>query len=212
MGKLQLIEQTNPAAVASHGVLSVNSTNHKLTLVNPSGVAETLGRLTNQNIAQLTGFATDTQISGSAIAIPPGLLRVGTTYRCKFDLTKTAAGTATPIFTVRIGTAGTIADTARLTFTFGAGTAAVDTGMVEIDVHVRVSGSSCIIAGTCRLQHHLAVTGLTSVTGVSGFSMFPVASSAFDGTVASSTISVGFNGGTSFVGTIEVVQSELLAA
>lgn len=211
MGRLQLLEQSNPVAVASHGILSVNSTNKKLTHTTAAGVAETLGPLTNANTAQLTGFATDTQVAGSVIAIPPGLLRVGSTYRCKFDITKTAAGTATPIITVRIGTAGTIADTARLTFTFSAGTAAVDVGSFEIVFTVRVAGASCIIAGSCELKHQLAATGLTS-GGTGGLELKAGASSAFDATVASSIISIGYNGGTSHAATIECVTSQLLAA
>jgi hypothetical protein len=213
MGKLQLLEQTNPSAVASHGVVTVNSTNHKATFTAPSGAVDTLCPLVNNSTAQVAaGYAADTYLAGASIAIPPSGLKVGSRYVARFTMTKTAAGTATPIITVRIGTAGTIADTARLTFTFGAGTAAADSGTFEVEFIVRAAGASCVIAGVARLQHHLAVTGLTSTTGVSGYSQFEVVSSAFDATVAGLIIGLGFNGGTSFSGTQDFVAAELRAA
>src|SRR3954470_16494782 len=66
---------------------------------------------TNQSVAQQgAGFATDTYLTGSSVSIPTGAPYVGTTYRCLFDVTKTAVGTAAPVVTLRIGTAGTTAD------------------------------------------------------------------------------------------------------
>ena len=51
--------------------------------------------LFNQSLAaQGPGFAVNTYLSGSAIAIPAGGLKAGTRYRLLFDVTKTAAGTA----------------------------------------------------------------------------------------------------------------------
>lgn len=123
-------------------------------------------------------------------------------------MVKTAAGIATPILAIRFGTAGTTTDTARLTFTFAAGTAAIDTGIVEVLVHFRTVGATGVATGSARIAHHLAATGLTS-TGASGTGIILATSAAFDTTVASSIIGASFNGGTSFAGTNTLVQAEL---
>ena len=164
----------------------------------------------NFSAANQTGFATDTLLLGSAIAMPSGGFVAGSRYTVVLDMVKTAAGTATPIFVVRIGTAGTVADAAILTFTFAAGTAAVDTGMAIIVAQFRTvgSGTSAVLAGTAEIRHALAATGLTSL-GASGQAQVTVVSSGFDSTVAGSIISVSFNGGTSFAGTNTIVNADL---
>jgi hypothetical protein len=156
------------------------------------------------------GYSADTLIAGSAIAMPASGFVAGHRYRCQFDMVKTAAGTATPIVVVRIGTAGTVADAAILTFTFAAGTAAVDTGMFNIDAVFRTvgSGTTAVLAGTITCSHALAATGLVS-TGASGNGQLSVVSSGFDSTTAGTTISVSFNGGASFSGTNTVAFAEL---
>src|SRR5260370_21392028 len=55
------------------------------------------------------GYATDTYLAGSGIAIPTGGFIAGARYGCVFDMVKTAAGTAAFTVTLRIGTAGSIA-------------------------------------------------------------------------------------------------------
>src|SRR5689334_16885031 len=123
MGKLLLDTEANPSAPGSNKVrVLANSTTKKLTSIDDSGKAETLGALTNVRTSDQTGFSSDTYMSGSNISIPPALARVGTIYRFRFDMVKTAAGTAAMTVIVRFGTAGTTSDTARLTFTLGAGT------------------------------------------------------------------------------------------
>jgi hypothetical protein len=155
--------------------------------------------------AQGAGFASDTYLTGSNILLPNGLPKVGTKYRCKFDVSKTAAGTATPIIQIRIGTAGTTADTSRCSFTFGAGTAATDVGTFEVTGVFRTvgSGTSAVLQGRCELTN-LASTGLAStVKGVQ------TTSSGFDSTVANSIIGLSVNGGTSAAWTVQLVEAEL---
>jgi len=160
--------------------------------------------------ANQTGFASDTYLLGSSMAAPSTGFLAGTRYSCKFDMVKTAAGTATPTVIIRIGTAGAIGDTAIATFTFAAGTAAVDTGTFEVTAHFRTvgSGTAAVLVGTCECRHALAATGLVS-TGASGQGQILVTSSGFDSTPAGSFIGVSFNGGASFAGTNAVVQAEL---
>jgi hypothetical protein len=184
--------------------VSFNSVGLNKTATNTSGISR------NGSIATISaGFATDTYLVGSSIAMPSGGPLVGSMYRLTFDMVKTNAGTATPILIVRFGTAGSTADTARLTFTFGAGTAAIDTGVFDVVAHWRNVGASSVLVGTATLRHALAATGLTS-TGTGGDATFPVVSSAFDSTVAGSIIGASFNGGTSFSGTCTLVQSQLI--
>ena len=156
------------------------------------------------------GFAADTYMTGTSVNIgTTGSWKAGMLYTATFDMVKTAAGTATPIVIVRMGTAGTTSDAAILTFTHTAGTAAADTGVFTITVEFRSigSGTSAVIAGVCELKHNLASTGLTS-GGTAGYEAKPVASSGFDSTT-SNIIGVSFNGGTSFSGTNVMSAAEL---
>src|SRR6266571_160693 len=96
----------------------------------------------NVNTSGATGAQTPaatvrTYITGSAITVPTGKLRIGTFFKWQFDITKTAAGSATSTFDIAFGTTGTTADTARVSFTKTAGTAAADVGMVTIAAVVR---------------------------------------------------------------------------
>jgi hypothetical protein len=157
--------------------------------------------------AQGPGFATDTLIVGSAIAIPSGGLMAGTAYRLRCSLNKTAAGTATPIFQVRLGTTGTTADTSRTTITFGAGTAAADLGFFELMVTFRSvgAGTSAVIISTGVISHTLNTTGLTngSYNAIAG-----ATSAGFDST-ADTFICVSLNAGTSAAWTIGQAQAQL---
>jgi hypothetical protein len=152
--------------------------------------------------------AADTYLTGSNIALPSTTFPlVGTEYRCRFDVTKTAVGTATPIITVRIGTAGTTADAAILTFTFGAGTAAIDTGLFEVRVKFRTvgSGTAAVVVGTATLISNLTTTGLSNAVKARA-----AVSSGFNSTTAGLIIGVSYNGGATAVHTVEQVTSELI--
>lgn len=155
------------------------------------------------------GYATDTQLAGSAVKFPLGRKPVaGAAYHMRFDMVKTAAGTAASTVIIRFGTLNTVADAAVLTFTFSAGTAVADTGMFELWAHWRTVGTTGVMVGVCSLNHALAATGLTS-GGTGGQEQKSVVSSAFDSTVAASFISVSFNGGASFSGTSSLVEAEM---
>lgn len=163
----------------------------------------------NASVAnQGAGFATDTYLTGSSIAIPSGALQAKSIYRCRFAVTKTAAGTATPIINVRFGTNGSTADTSRGTLTFSAQTAAADEATFEIVVVFRTvgSGTSAVIQSSAQLQHRLSITGFG--TGVS--EPEAATSGGFDSTVANSIIGVSVNGGTSAAWTVTQVVAELL--
>jgi len=206
-----LIDNQSPPSTPSAGqtVIYSDSVTKLPVAKNDTGNVFTLGNNMKTSTANQTGFASDTYLTGSGLSVPGSLIKAGTIYKGVFDMTKTAAGTATGTVIVRFGTAGTTADTARLTFTWGAGTAAIDAGVYELWVTFRNAGASCVAVGVCRLTHALAATGLTS-TGASGSGALMVTSSAFDATVANSIVGVSYNGGASFSGTNVLQQFELI--
>jgi len=163
-----------------------------------------------QAVADQVGFAADTYLTGSSIALGPvSPLKIGSRYRLRFDVTKTAAGVATPIIIVRFGVAGTVADAARLTFTFNAQTAVVDNGQFDLELLFRSVGAAGVLKGLGTLRHNLAVTGLGSVNPA-GFQQLNVTSAGFDMTVANSIIGVSVNGGAAAAWTITLASSEIL--
>lgn len=159
----------------------------------------------NHSVSSQTGFAADTYLTGSYVKFP-NVPSVGVLYEAHFDVTKTAAGTATPIAYVRVGTAGTTGDTARNTFTFGAGTAAVDVAHVWIRTLFRTvgSGASAVLQGIASAITNLSATGwsnaVKTVLNTSG---------GFDSTVASLGIGMSYNGGTSAAHTIQLVEAHI---
>lgn len=160
----------------------------------------------NQSVAaQGPGFASDTYLTGSGITIPSDSLNTGTRYHLIFDVSKTAAGTATPIITIRFGTAGSTADTARLTFTFLAQTAVADIGTFEIWLTFRTVGASAIIQGTAQVRHRLSVTGLQNLVSTT----LQVTSASFNSGIANSIVGASVNGGTNAAWTVQLVQAEL---
>jgi hypothetical protein len=156
-------------------------------------------------VTSQTGFAADTVLTGSSIAIPAGSLKAGTRYRCVFDVTKTAAGVAAPILNIRFGINGTAADTSRGALTFAAQTAVIDAGTIELLATFRVVGASGVLQSKAEIRHGLSITGLS--TEVSPVRL--ATSGAFDTTVASSFLTLTVNGGASAAWTVQLVQATL---
>jgi hypothetical protein len=160
MADVLLDAQSKPATpAAGQAVLSVNNTTKRLTVLDDAGFLRTLGFVNFSTAAQSPAAATRTYITGSNIPIPAGGLQAGTIFRWKFDLTKTGAGTALSTFDIAFGTAGTTADTARVSFTKPAGTAVADEGTVEITCVIRSIGATGVAVGQFHMTHNLAATG-----------------------------------------------------
>lgn len=131
--------------------------------------------------AQAPVAATRTYITGSQLPIPSIGLQVGTVLRWHFDITKTAAGSATSTFDIAFGTAGTTADTAQVSFTKPAGTGAADEGWIDIECVIRAVGAATagVAVGEFRLIHNLSATGHAQIPCVvvntvsSGFAITP---------------------------------------
>jgi len=207
------------AGFAGPGCLLWDTTNKALyvnsgTKASPSWTYSSAAAATKTNFSNTTvsaGYATDTYLAGSAIAVPAGIV-AGATYGCTFDMVKTGAGTAAFTVTLRYGTAGTVADAAIITWAFSAGTANADTGTFRVEAHFRSvgSGTSAVVVGLIECSHQLAVTGLVS-TGASGYGSITTVSSGFNSTPAGSIIGLSVNGGASFSGTNTTVEAQLRA-
>lgn len=173
---------------------SVKSSGSSINFVSSSGFA-----------GPVTGYAADTYLAGSRILLPTASLVAGqTSFRWDFGVSKTAAGIATPTVIIRYGTAGAIGDTARVTFTFSAQTAAVDRGWVRVIAVFRTVGATAVLDCEAYLNHQLATTGLNSTT--TGSQELAVSSSSFDSTPSGSYIGLSVNGGASAVWTITSVM------
>ncbi len=196
-----------PAATVALGAdeFPVNEagTSKKVTLIQ----VQTLLQLSNYSVAsQAPAAATRTYIIGSAIAIPVGKLRIGTILRWSFDMTKTAAGIAASTIDIAFGTAGSTADTARLSFAKPLGTAVIDCGNVIVEAIVRGPlSASGVVVGHMTVTHNLAATGhmtipIADVTIVSG---------AFDVTTPT-FVGLCITTGASDAITIQMVQADTL--
>jgi len=128
---------------------------------NVDGYSDVFTGVTNSAAeAQAPVAATRTYITGSNVSITAGRIAVGTLFRWRFGMTKTTnAGIATSTIDIAFGTAGTTADTARVSFTKPAGTALADEGFVEIEAIVTAIGTSGVVTGEFRMIHNLASTG-----------------------------------------------------
>lgn len=207
MADIVLATESNPTTPsAGNANLFVDSTSKRLTLKDDAGFNK--GHIYNfSTAAQTPAASTRTYVTGSAIAIPTGKLQIGTLFRWKFNMTKTAAGTATSTFDVCVGTAGTTADTARVSFTKPAGTAAVDEGTVEIEVICRGPlGASGIFVGEFTLLHNGNTAGHAQVPVVS----LNTVSSGFDVTTAGLIVGVCITSGASDAITIQMVMAEAI--
>lgn len=145
-----------------------------------------------------------TYITGSAIALPTGRMQIGTMFRWKFNLTKTAAGAAASTIDVRVGTLGTTGDAARLTFTKPAGSAAIDEGRIDIIVTFRgpISASG-IFVGEMTMIHNLAATGHMVIPVMAQ----NVISGVVDVTVQNLIVGLTITTGAGDVITIQMVQA-----
>lgn len=205
MGDLYLAEQSAPGTPSSgNGVIWVDSTTKTLFTIDSTG--RKWGRTFNASVASQAGtFASDIYVTNSNILVPSFGVQAKTVIRWMISATKTAAGTATPVYSIRIGANATTADTARLQLTGSAQTAAADTGILEIMLTFIDASASANIRGTAAWAHNGAATGFASddagaVTGTSA---------AFDATsLAGSYIGLSINGGASAAWTVGHVLVE----
>ena len=204
--KISLLTAAGAAAATNEFGISEAGVSKKLTMAQIAAYHGSGGKFNASIAAQGPGFAADTYLTDSGILIPAGALQVRSMYRCKFNIVKTGAGTATPIINVRFGTNGTTADTSRGTLTHTAQTAVIDEGVYEFFATFRAIGASAVLQSLGRMTHRLVATGFGN-TAVSEPEI--ATSGTFDSGVANSIIGLSVNGGTSAAWTVSLVQAEL---
>lgn len=192
MADILLDEQSGPATPsAGQMVLFADSSNSQWMQKNDSGLY--LGDITTSIAAQIASHSADTYYKG--LQLPSFSMQAGMVVEWYFPVTKTA-GTATPIYTIRIGPNQSTADTSRLVITGPAQTAVADTGFVRVMVTCRNVGAAGVLQGMVWLQHNLAATGLANTPA--GFSLVEGTSAGFDNTaLGGQYIGLSVNPGTS---------------
>jgi len=187
--------------------LYVDNITKRFSIKDDSGFVQSLSRTNFSTASQLVNNTTRAYITGTALSIPTNKVQIGTMFRWKFSMTKTAAGIATSTFDVCVGTNGTTADTARISFTKPAGTGVADEAWVEINVTVRGPlSASGICVGEFQMIHNLSATGHAVIPCV----CVNTVSAAFDVTIASLIFGVCVTAGASDALTFQMVQSEVI--
>ena len=205
MGRILMPEETKPSSPsAGFGRIFFDSTLGREVYLDDSGRCWT--RTHRASVAsQGAGFATDTYVTDSGLLIPSFGVQAQTLIEWVISASKTAAGTATPIYQVRIGANQTTADTSRLTLTGPAATAAVDIGLLSILVLVRTVSASGVIQGSANWTHNGAAAGFANNDAGS----VEATSSAFDNTALGGLfVGLSINGGTSAAWTITQVRAQ----
>jgi hypothetical protein len=173
-------------------------------VVNANGIERTVQDARpyfNANTADVVANAANTYLTGSQLPTA-GRLVQGAHFKWRFRLSKTAAGTAANALTIKHGTAQTTADATVITHTFAAATAAIDTGIIELDAIVRAAGASTVLQSSMALYHQSA--GFTTAGNI----FLTATSAAFDSTVANSILGVADNPGTAGVWTFQMISVE----
>lgn len=179
MAELLLDEQGFPSTPSAGKMLAYpDSSNSQWAQRNDDGLF--LGDMNKARITQIASHSADTYY-GVGLQLPSFSMQPGMFFEWIFAATKGAAGTATPVYTVRIGPNQSTADTSRLAFTGPAQTAAADTALVRVIMTVRSVGVAGVMQGLVHMQHNLAATGFAA-TGPAGYTLIQATSAGFDNT------------------------------
>jgi len=178
MADILIDNQSAPTTPASgKSVIYVDSTTKRMTNIADDGRANSTFLSGNDSTAQQVLPASNTYVTNSGILIPSFGMKAGMLFRWYMFISKTAAGTGAPIFTLKIGAAQSTADTTRATITGVAQTAAVDTAVFQFLCHVRT------VSATGQVVFNVALAGKQAANAV-GFGSSSVVNipSTFDNT------------------------------
>lgn len=194
-----------PSAPASgKSALFTSSFDKRLRMIDDTGKVATVTPITNFSTTSQSPIAgAPTYLAGSALAIPPSNLQIGTHFFWRFNMTKTAAGTATSSIDVRVGTLGATGDASRLNFVKPAGTAAADEAWNEVHAICRGPlSSSGVFVGEYIMSHNGNTVGHATIPIV----VVNTISSAFDVTVANLIVGLSITTGAADAITIQMVE------
>lgn len=211
MADILLDEQSNPSAPASgKGVIFIDSTASTMAFKDDAG--RVFAWTQNASVANQAISAADTYMTNSDLLIPSWGLQAKTIIRWRLSASKTAASTAQPVYSIRIGANRTTGDTARLALTGPAQTAIADIGTLDVMLTVRNIGAAGVLQGTAFWSHRgTAANTTTSGTGFANDSTGHVegTSAGFDNSaLGGSFIGLSVNNGTAGAWTVTQVQAE----
>lgn len=203
--------QSVPATPAAGQTnIFIDSTTKRLGTRDDAGVVRSESLSNFSTASQAPAAATRTYITGSNISVPTNKLQVGTMFRWKFNMTKTAAGVAASTIAVAVGTAGSTADTDRVSFTKPAGTAVVDEGWVDVIVTVRSIGAAGVMVGEFVMVHNAFSAGLPVGHATIPSVVVNTISAGFDMTVANLIVGLTITTGAADAITIQMIQAEAI--
>jgi hypothetical protein len=212
MAALVMAEQSGPSTPASgSGVWFFDNTSSLPFYKDDSGryYGTTFNAAT---AAQGAGFASDTFLTNSDILIPSFGLQAKTNFLWTISASKTGAGVAQPVYTIRTGSTRSTSDTSRLALTGPAQTAVADIGTLYILATVRNVGAAAVLQGTAWWVHRgTAANTTTSGTGFANDTTGHIegSSASFDTSgIGGNYISLTLNGGASAAWTVTQVLSQ----
>lgn len=213
MAIIELANQGKPSTPTS-GVVQMYPDNTKKapTWIDDTGRLTTVqsGIVTNCNTGTVSPGSANAYVTGSALALGASTMQVGTQFEWVFGITKSTAGTGTPVWTIVVGTNGSTADTIRVTFTHStADTGVADRCVVRINAVMRAVGASGVMAGIFEKNHIIVGATGFSTPASTQVEQLSTVSSTFDTTTASNIVGVCVNAGTAGAWSIETVASRM---
>ena len=201
MADILLDNESIPSTPASgKTIIAVDSTTKALYTLNDA--ARAAGGLSRNDAtaSQGAGFASDTYITNSGIQIPSFGMRAGQLAVWYIGVTKTAAGTAATVLTVRLGAGQSTSDTSRVAMT------------QQVAQTATAADALWIVVCSVRSVSASGVVAATFTTGATAFgSGGNAASSTFDNTaVAGQFLGLSLNGGASASYTLQVASAVLI--
>lgn len=150
MADILIDNQTAPTTPASSkSVIWVDSTVKRQLQTDDGGIHRGIFNHQSTTAAQGALITTEVYITGSGIRIPSYGMQLGMTFIWYISASKTAASTAAPVWTWRIGANQTTADTSRLALTSGqAQTAVASDGVLVAMLTVHIASAVGTIAGS----------------------------------------------------------------
>ena len=165
------------------------------------------GRSHRSSIANQTGFASDTYVTGSGILVPSFGVQAQTMFEWIMSVSKTAAGVAAPVYQLRVGGLQTTADVSLMSMTGPAQTAVADVGVLTILVTVRSVGAAGVFQAIAIWNHNAVITGFSvdDAGAIQGTSA-GLNNSAFGGAF----VGLSINGGASAAWTMTQVRANAI--
>ena len=186
------IVSPNPPPIGKVETFISSDTPGLLRSIDEANNINSVSPIYNYSVALQNPPVARTYLAGSMLSVPITKLKIGSIFYWCFNMTKDANGSASATVDIAIGAAGTVGDTAVVSFTKPAGTAAADEGFVEIMATVRGPlTASCIITGEFWMSHNLAATGHAQIP----FVVVNNVSGAFNATTASLKLGICLTGG-----------------